>query len=256
MDEKAYINFIINQMSALKDSAVTVLPAGHEALVALETCVETLKGEKPVAPVVQLFKEAEEATRLQVRDYADYDDLDDDYDDDDFVEPERVIPEGFTETEYDEFLAQQQETGVGVGDVVGTVVDDATGEVKEIGNPLESAMAAREVVAQIEEDQGEVEVENTIIIKYTNLSGDALTEANVHTIIDHPVSQNLKHLGAIQLITIRGTDDESSKEAVFGILEEGLVSPKALALNVAAYRGISVFPGIGAVRAVGTVNFL
>jgi len=221
MDEKIYTEFILAQLAALKASAETQFPADHKVLIALDEAITAIGHN-------------------------------------------RIIPVGFTEDTYDEFLTEQIETVFAdsnpddvidnITDVVGTVVG-ADGTLTEVGDVVASGAAADDMVAAYEEEMGEVEVGNSINITYTRIDGNELTVNDVQTIIDHPASDALKHLGTIQLLTINETDDVSKKEAVFGVLETGAISLKALALGAAAYRGVSVFPGLGRVQAIGATNF-
>lgn len=249
MDEKVYTDLIMNQLTGLKFSAERHLPATHPVNVALEKAISDIltnnTAAAPVAPV--LAKPADE----------------------DEEAPERVIPAGFAdEEEYDEFLDEQiaeafadvDEENLGgirdaITDVVG-VLPNANGDMVEIGNVQQSAAAADELVAQFEEENGEVEVENSIYITYKRLDDRELTDDHVRTIINHPISASLQHLGNLQFMEIRGGETPSEKLAVFGIVEEGTISLKTLALGATAYRGVHVFPGIGRVSAAGAVNFI
>ncbi len=234
MDEKILTEFILTQLAALLNSAEAGLPTGHKVIKALEEAMASI--------------------------------LDDDFDEIDEIEtPEAIIPQGFDAETYDAFLEEQVEVVFperavdsvrgSITDVVGTVITE-DGTVTEVGDVIASAAAVDQIIADLEEEQGEeLETPNIIKIKYTRLDDKELTVDDVNSIINHPVSSALKHLGSIQLLEINNTDSMSEKDAIFGILEEGTISLKILALGAASYRGVSVFPGIGRVQAVGSTNF-
>jgi len=228
MDENNYLSLIASQIGTLKASAAQALGEDHAAVRALNNCYESLT--------------------LDALDI-----------------PARVTPNGFTPEAFEDFLTEQapvleNEGTDAVVDVVGTLVDE-NGTITEIGDAEASFAQARDIVAAHEEDAAEygeddIEVENSINVTYTRLDGQALTLENVQTIINHPVSAALKHFGAIQLVDVKATDNASEKQAVFAVLEEGAMPLKALALQVAAYRGITPIAGLGRIQAVGTVNFV
>jgi hypothetical protein len=236
MNEKNYIDLIAQQIKSLYTSASGVLPENHIVLSALQECLNKLK------------------------------------------EDTREIPDGFTEDTFNDFLTEQvpvvfPEKGLDnvtatVGDVVG-VIPDGKGNYVEVGNADESIQKVRDIIAKNEfyedeyddeyedeyEDENQ-EVENTISIVYSRLDDNELTIDNVHTIINHPISDALKRLGSIQLMEINHLDEDYEKEAVFAVLEEGPLPLKALALGITSYRGVSIFPGLGQVQAIGSVNFV
>ena len=232
MDENNYTKLITDQLTSLYISASAVLPADHRTVQVLSDAVRRLNSEDAFTPA---------------------------------AEPVRAnfLPAGFTEEDFNEFLTENEitppvvdEYTVNTPDVVGMVVDNE-GNYTETGNVVESAAAAAAAVAEIEEEEGEeIITDNLITISYKRLDSEDLTVQNVHTILNHPISEPLKNLGTIQLISVDAGEDASEKKAVFAILEEGTLSLKTLAVGVTSYRGISVFPGLGRVQAVGTVNYL
>jgi len=258
MDENTYLKLIVDQIKSLRISAAAGLPAEHRALGILDACIKNL--ESPASTLgtpVPLYNDD--------ADYAEF-----------YEAPAAVIPDGFTEVTLAAFLAEQGADGVlndgddedeygepyapatlyGKQDIVGTIIDP-DGTITEVGNIDQSAANVNEAVAAFEaEEEEEIEVENAITISYSRLDGQELTEDNVTDIINHPISDALKHFGTIQLISINDSEEASTKKAVFSVLEDGKLSLKTVALGVTAYRGVSVFPGLGKVKAVGSVNFL
>lgn len=226
MDEqKIILDFIAAQLAQLHASAVANLPEGSPAIEVLSRAVAEIHG----------------AVR------------------------EPVLPDGFDQATYDAFLEEQvnavfpdstvEEMKANITDVIG-VVQDADGQYVEVGNVEQATAGANDLVATFEEENGEILTDRRIVITYERLNGEILTETNVHEIINHPTSASLDKFGNIQLLEIADTDKANTKQAVFFVVEEGVVSLKALALSVAAYRGRAIFPRIGAVSAVAEpINF-
>jgi hypothetical protein len=249
MDENIYLKLIVDQIKSLQVSAAAGLPAGHPAFRILDACVKNLE-----SPTASAFLD----------DTAEYGDFD--------AAPVPVIPKGFTEETLAAFLTAQAAAGImdneedeeqeivtalyGQQDIVGIIVDE-NGTLTEVGDIDQSAANAQAAVDLFEEEEEEtIEVENHFTINYSRVDGQELTKEDVQTIINSTVSDGLKHFGTIQLISINTLDDSSKKSAVFEVLEEGKLSLKTIALGVTAYRGVSVFPGLGRIKAVGSVNFL
>lgn len=227
MDEQKIISdFIAAQLTQLHASAVASLPVGSPIIGVLSRAVEGLAGEvrEPVLPDGFVFQENYDA----------------------FLEEQvnAVFPDSTSEQLKQELV-----------DVVG-VVQNEDGQYVEVGNVEASAAQANENIAVFEEENGEIFTDHRIVITYNRLNGEALTEVNVREIINHPTSASLDKFGNIQLLEIADTEKANEKKAVFVVLEEGTISLKTLALNIASYRGKAVFPGIGAVSAVADpINF-
>lgn len=236
MDEKTFLELAVRQIASLRETAQQEFPASTGLNYTLLTCENNLNGI--------LLGAANETN-------------------DDEVEP--VIPEGFNEDNFRDFLNTNsaafdttgEELASSVTDVAGLVDVNNDGNLVEVGNFDESADAIAEQIDLLEAENGELpEVSNLVTVSYTALNEEELTEENVREILDHPISQTLNKLGNIQLLSIEPGEQASTKNAVFVVLEEGRLPLKALALNAVAYRGIHVFPGIGAVQAVGSTNFI
>jgi hypothetical protein len=174
-----------------------------------------------------------------------------------------VVPENMSEENYrnliednfDEETAQRILENGGIP--VAGLVPNENGELVEVGNFDESADEAEALVADFEEENGEERIpENLVTVRYSRLDGQELTEEDTKAIIEHPISENLKRIGDIYLRRIQDTEQASTKDAVFIVAEENKNMLKTLAYNVAVYKGIHVFPGLGRVQAVGNVNFL
>lgn len=224
MNENNYTDLIVQQITSLYTTAADVLPENNPVLVALKQCLNTINDNT------------------------------------------QVIPNGFTEDSFKKFLGEQvpavfpdyqvDTLASTVTDVVGVVADES-GNYVEVGNAEESIRKTIDMINEYElEEEEELEAENTISIVYSRLDDNELTIDNVHTIINHPISEPLKQLGAIQLMEINHLTEDSHKEAVFAVLEEGPLPLKALALGITSYRGVSIFPGLGQVQAIGSVNFI
>lgn len=180
----------------------------------------------------------------------------------------QVIPAGFTEETFRAFLESNatvltddettlDDVAPNITDVAGLVDVNGDGNLVEVGNFDASADAIAEQLDELELAGEEIpEASNLLTVTYTRVNEGELTEANVRSILDHPISQTLNKLGNIQLLSIEPTDVPSKKEAVFVVLEEGRLPLKALALQAVAYRGVHVFPGMGAVQAIANVNFI
>jgi hypothetical protein len=229
MDEQKLISdFIAAQLTQLHASAVATLPEDHVVVEALSRAITDIKNGAVREP---------------------------------------VLPAGFVQEDYDAFLEDQvnavfpdstvEELKANITDVVGAV-QNAEGQYVEVGSVQDAAAQAKELVEAYEEENGEeLYTDHRIVINYKRLNGEALTETNVREILNHPMSAALDHLGNIQLLDIVDADTPNWKKAVFVVLEEGTISLKSLALNVAMYRGKHVFPGIGAVEAsADPVNFV
>lgn len=240
MDEKTYIKFIVAQIEALRTSARDVLDEDHDVVIALDELLDTISSR-------------------------------------------RVTPAGFTDESFDATLEEQVDQELvnaldnGGENVLGVIQNVETGEYVEVGN-AEAINLANQAVENIENradfddynDDNDVddyydeelvphgirETDNYITVTYTRLDEKELTDAQVNTIINHPISSALNKLGAIQLVTVKNTENVAKKEALFAIMEQGELSLKTLAYGIAAYRGITIFPGIGQVQAVGSVNFV
>jgi hypothetical protein len=230
MDENTYIKFITDQVKALQASASTALPAGHPAVATLAACAAQLENPNFVP---------------------------------DFQEREPVLPNGFTQEAYDAFLQEQAvvfpEQGAdglkaNILDVVGVVYDGDT--AVEVGDIEARAAEARAQVADLREDGEDIEVENAFTVTYTRHDGKELTVEDAYKIVNDRQSATLRHLGKIQLIDVKPGDADNKKNVVFAVLETGDIPLEALALNITAYRGTVIIPGLGRVEAAGTVNFL
>lgn len=244
MDEKTYIKFIVAQIEALRTSARDVLDEDHDVVIALDELLDTISSR-------------------------------------------RVTPAGFTDESFDATLEEQVDQELvnaldnGGENVVGIVQNVETGEYVEVGN-AEAINLANQAVEDLENradfddynddnaDYNDVddyydeelvphgvrETDNYITVTYTRLDENELTDDQVKNIIEHPISNALNKLGAIQLVTVKNTENVAKKEALFAIMEQGELSLKTLAYGIASYRGITIFPGIGQVQAVGSVNFV
>jgi len=234
MDENTYIKFIIDQVKALQASASNVLPVGHPALTTLTNCSAQLENPGFVPGL---------------------------------VEREPVLPDGFTQDAYDAFLQEQAvmfpERGLeglkeDILDVVGVVYEGDT--PVEVGNIDASAAEARaqieELREELREDGDDIEVENAFSVLYTRQDGKELTVEDAYKIVNDRQSASLRHLGQIRLVDVKTADADNKKEVVFTVLEEGKIPLEALALNITAYRGTVIIPGLGRVEAAGKVNFL
>jgi hypothetical protein len=269
MDENTYIKFLLTQLEGIEASAQTVFEEGTEVLTILETAIDSLKAELngthfPVGMTAESFRDFLEVQLLPDvkagnlapnRDAIGYMDADGfhEYDENDLA-----YDDGNDDNEDDVPLDDEDildELVAGVRDVVG-LVPDAEGNLTAVGSIDESAAFADELVAQHEEEVGPIEVSDSIMITYTRLDENELTEAEVMSIITHPISVTLAHFGAVQLVEIQSGTADNVKVAVFGVVESGKVNLKTIALGAVAYRGVHPFPGIGSIQAVGSVNFV
>jgi hypothetical protein len=258
MDENTLLKFIVDQVKSLRTAAADALPVTHPALITLSNAITELEGGTPAAPRIGF--QAEPANHRAY--VANYDGHDEDEDEDEAWEVEeyvRQIPEGMTEEQYDAFLAEQAEGGVSANATVVGNVPDGNGGYIAAGNAAESfAQANAAADAEIEEAAYEGEdlvVGNSITVEYTRLNEEELTERDVHFIVNDPISDALRHLGSIQLVQVRNTEQAHVKKAVFEVLEEGELRLNTLATGVAAYRGVVPFPRLGRIKAVATVDF-
>jgi hypothetical protein len=257
MDENTLLKFIVDQVKSLRAAAADALPANHSALTTLSNAITELEGGTPAAPRIGF--QAEPANhRVYVANHDGYNDEDEEaeWEDEEYV---RQIPEGMTEEQYDAFLAEQDEGGVAANATVVGNVPDGQGGYIVAGNATEAfAQANAAADAEIEEaaDEGEdLIVGNSITVEYTRLNEEELTERDVHFIVNDPISDALRHLGSIQLVQVRNTEQAHVKKAVFEVLEEGELRLNTLATGVAAYRGVVPFPRLGRIKAVATVDF-
>ena len=254
MDKKLFIDLVISQVNTVRINAELTDPTSTDVFTALDSVMKTLETLKS-GPTTAFFVDRGDRNNVNL-DYAPYD-----YEDDD--EPrERKIPEGMTEESFETFIKDyfdeyEAEDIIAEGTVeVSGYLPNEKGEYVEVGNFADSAEKAEEILAQIEEDRGEpVTTDNLITVKYSRLDGSELTEEETQTIIDHPISDSLKKLGTVYLLAVNPTDDPASKEAVFVVDDEQQSILKMLALNIVSYRGVHVFPGLGRIQAVGSVNF-
>lgn len=234
MDENTLTTFFTDQVQALYASAVKSFPAGHPTVAILRRAADQLSGNVNNAfPFERLFGDEE----------ADY---------------QPIIPAGFTEESYAAFRESQETVLLGVipDDVVGTIIKD-NGEVIEVGDAETSFERANQAVLDYEDETEEtLETDNLITVKYSRLNEENLSVEAVQGIIDAPQSESLRSFGTLQLVQIRETEKAHEKEAVFAVLEDGAIDLRTLALGVAAYKGVLPFPGLGPVKAVGSVNFL
>lgn len=254
MDENTLLKFIVDQVKSLRTAAADVLPVTHPALTTLSNAIVELEGGAPAAPRIG-FQAEPAAHHAYAANYNGYED-DDEFDEEEYV---RQIPEGMTEEQYDAFLAEQNEGGVAADATVVGNIPDGNGGYIQAGNAAESFARANNVAdAEIEyaaEDGEELVVGNSITVEYTRLNEEELTESDVHIIVNDPISDALRHLGSIQLVQVRNTEQAHVKKAVFEVLEEGELRLATLATGVAAYRGVVPFPRLGRVKAVATVDF-
>lgn len=172
----------------------------------------------------------------------------------------------------DEFVAVLDETPADMAEailnaenpddiaVVGTIEVD--GETVEVGNwdeNMEKIDAGLEELENALAEEGEeplAEPEKLMLIKYTRLNGETLTEDNVKAIFAHPHSVGLQRLGAeLKLANVASTDETNVKIAQIDISDSDRNAMTALALGAMAYAGVKVFPGLGRVEARGSVNF-
>lgn len=236
MDETTYIKDMITaQVTALLATAKNALPANHTVVTALDTCLQSLTSPQPaVTPAAPLNRHVER----DVDDYYDDDYYDDDYDDRGYVE-EIITPDNVGEREDNVIgvVPTGEGTYVAVGDV-----DDAARELEAM------------IVDHIAETGEEIETDNTFTVTYTRLNGEELSTADVHRIIEHPVSAPLKNLGKVELYRVHDGEGANEKVAVFLVTEKGNFSLEGFAVNIMGYKGIQVFPGLGQVKAVGNVT--
>lgn len=236
MDETTYIeNMITGQVTALLATAKGSLPANHAVVTALNTCLQSISTAQPAAPVAAVVA----AERFINRDVEDY------YDDDDYYNDGG----GYVEPVITAENVQDREDNV-IG-----VIPTGDGGYAPVGD---AADAAREleamIVDHIAETGEEIETDGTFTVTYTRMNGEELSEADVHRIIEHPVSAPLKNLGDIQLHRVREGEGINEKVAVFLVNEQGAFSLEGFAVNIMGYKGIQVFPGLGQVKAVGNVT--
>lgn len=254
MDENTLLKFIVDQVKSLRAAAADALPANHSALTTLSNTITELEGGASAAPRIGF--QAEPARREY---FAAGFHEDEDEDEWELDEDVRRIPEGMTEGQYDEFVLDQAEGGIEADATVVGNIPDGQGGYIEAGNAAEAfAQANAAADAQIEEAAFEGEdlfVGNSITVEYTRLNEEELTERDVHVIVEDPISDALRHLGAIQLVQVRNTEQAHVKKAVFEVLEEGDLRLNTLATGVAAYRGVVPFPRLGRIKAVATVDF-
>lgn len=235
MDETTYIeNMITGQVTALLATAKGALPANHAVVKALDTCLQSISAAQPAAPIAAVVA----AERFINQDVDDY--YDDDYYNDggNYVDP--VITA--------ENVQDREDNVIGViptGDGGYATVGDAADAAREL-----EAM----IVDHIAETGEEIETDETFTVTYTRMNGEELSKADVHRIVEHPVSAPLKHLGDIQLQLVREGEGINEKVAVFYVAEQGDFSLEGFAVNIMGYKGIQVFPGLGQVKAVGNVT--
>lgn len=254
-----YLNLLNAQLTALLENALTEYDASSPKLQALKLAisVDTLTPRKSDnessfnTPLVELNDRPVNALHASDVD-EDEEWLARDDDDDDEAE-EAPLPDGFTDREeYNRFLESQGVTDT-PQDVAGVLVDEETGEVKEIGNFEQSAANVRQALEEIDTDDTP-DPEGIFVVSYTRKDGKVLSIADVRRILNDPISAPLFQMGNIQLLHIACTDNESEKEAIFSVEDNGALPLKAFALSFVQYRGTSVFPGIGLVEARGRVD--
>ena len=151
---------------------------------------------------------------------------------------------------------------------VGVEVNEETGEVAVTGDVDEMAEVATSILEEknfdaVENGDTRLEASPLFSVVYTLVDEEGeLTDADVHTILKHPISAPLNHLGRIRLINIvPESDDEdnvwlSSKRANFELVEEGTLPLEALAARVLSYAGSHPFPRIGVVQARGEFHLV
>lgn len=173
---------------------------------------------------------------------------------------DRVVVIHENDSDYDDYQdedegAYEDENYVPLPGRVGVVVNEEEGSFVVEGDVEEMAEVALDMLAErdFEGREEEVEVSPLFSVLYSPEDEDnPLTIDDVQTILRHPISSPLDHLGRIELLSIvRDPDDYSSQRANFILKEEGTLPIQALAANVLRYAGSHTFPGIGTVYASG-----
>lgn len=142
-----------------------------------------------------------------------------------------------------------------------TGVIEKDGAYVEIGDFAAATDKLEETITAIEDEleqageEGFPEPEHAMSVQYTRLDGNPLSDEDVETILNHPVSAPLHRLGQLKLDTILPGETVASRVARFEIENPRRSTLVGLALGAVAYRGIKVFPGLGRVEAQGSVNF-
>ena len=239
MDENTIITkMIAGQLNALRDTAVEAFGDDSPLVAALDAAIEAATGGEGA---------------------------------------KRTIPRRFIdEAQYDNFVMDQMDTLTGnlddtpteeaaeiragiydnITDVVGAVPNPETGELEEVGSLDESVAKVDEAITEMENELGdEIEVGDYFIVAYTLMNGDNITEDDVDRIIQHPISNALRHMGHLNFAGVRRTDSPSTLEAVWRVELDGPISRKHFAVGAVAYAGQHVVPGVGLVQARGRVSW-
>lgn len=271
MNENQKMNaaIIVNQLEVAQTLALATFPVSHPVRVLVESTLKNIKVvlendstiTDTVAPAVVPAPVAEvEPVEVAPEQPQVADELEDFLDEniviagltpDEFVQVMDEVPEDLAEV----ILANED------GDIGITGVIEKDGVTVEVGDWEGNVARMEELLAEEDQNRAEEgeaplpEPEHAILVTYTRLDGNTLSDDDVQAILDSNASAPLFKIGNLHLNRILDGQNIDTRVAEFEIENPTRSVLQGLALGAIAYRGIKVFPGIGRVEARGSVNF-